>query len=96
MATLFSLQKDVATSKFASAICYALAITMVSSVINALFGSTNGDGYVVHVSCNAMQAMYVVSSDCCSLRAPHIANTTHEVHRISTLSFVYSLGLSYG
>eukprot|EP01083_Nonionella_stella_P190086 704188_1 len=58
MATLFSLPKDVATSKFTqSAICYALAITMLSSVINALFGSTNGDGYVVHVSCNAMQAI---------------------------------------
>eukprot|EP01084_Bolivina_argentea_P259447 437767_1 len=58
MATLFSLPKDVATSKFTqSAICYALAITMLSSVINALFGnfgSTNGDG---HVSCNAMRAI---------------------------------------
>eukprot|EP01083_Nonionella_stella_P182337 655840_1 len=76
MATLFSLPKDVATSKFTqSAICYALAslvgllcfhpsiqmyitiVTMLSSVINALFGnfgSTNGDG---HVSCNAMRAI---------------------------------------
>eukprot|EP01083_Nonionella_stella_P077340 211127_1 len=74
MATLFSLPKDVATSKFTqSAICYALAslvdllvdqmyitiVTMLSSVINALFGnfgSTNGDG---HVSCNAMRAIHL-------------------------------------
>eukprot|EP01083_Nonionella_stella_P077339 211126_1 len=96
MATLFSLPKDVATSKFTqSAICYALAslvdllvdqmyitiVTMLSSVINALFGSTNGDG---HVSCNAMRAMYLESSDCL-----FIARTTHCQYYTLSASYIH-------